>query len=354
MKQEKSIFERTFKKYWDKNLPFNVTIELTYRCNLKCVHCYVVNNSKEQDLTTREVKHLIDELAQEKVIFLTFTGGEIFLRDDFFEIANYARKKEFMIKLFTNGTLITSAIADMIKDVCPEAVEISMYGAKASTHENITRIHSSFKKSINAFNLLKEREITTIFKPTLMRQNFAEYSKMKLLAEKLKAVPRFGTTITARNDGETTPYQYRLTKGQLTEFFQQFRYNEEEDIEEICKQKREGVPCGAGRITCRITPEGKVTPCIQIFIEAGDIRKECFHTIWCLSKELIRLRNLSISDLACRNCEFLPYCQICIGQAALEDGDIKGCCQEAKRIAKVRKEVIKNGQKGLSKACRQF
>ncbi|MEW6608377.1 MAG: radical SAM protein [bacterium] len=238
MDRSRPIYEQIFKKYWDKTLPFSVTIELTYRCNLGCVHCYVENNLKEQELTTLEVKQLLNKLAQEKVIFLTFTGGEIFLREDLFEIASYARKNGFMIKLFTNGTLITPTIADMIKGVCPEAVEISMYGATAQTHEDITKVSGSFEKSINAFKLLKERGITTIFKPTLMRQNFAEYSEMKSLAEKLKAVPRFSITITARNDGGTTPYQYRLSNDQLATFFQQFTYDEEEDIEEICKQIR--------------------------------------------------------------------------------------------------------------------
>ncbi|MEW6607290.1 MAG: SPASM domain-containing protein [bacterium] len=107
-------------------------------------------------------------------------------------------------------------------------------------------------------------------------------------------------------------------------------------------QIREGVPCGAGRITCRITPTGKVTPCIQLFTEAGDVTKEPFHKIWWSSKELIKLRELLVSDLTCNTCELLPYCQVCIGQAALEDGNLTGCCKEAKRIAEKRKEVIRN------------
>jgi len=321
---------------------------------LRCLHCYVVNTLNEQELTTVEVTQLLDELAQEKVFFLILTGGEIFLRDDLFEILAHARKKGFRLSLFTNGTLITPLIADKLKDICPDVVEISMYGAKASTHENVTRVPGSFEASINAFNLLKERGIKIAFKPTVMRQNFAEYSEMKSLAEELKAIPRFSFLITARNDGDITPYQYRLTNDQLIAFLGQFTYAKEEDLEKICKERREGVPCGAGRITCHITPTGKVTPCIQILTEVGDIRKESFHKIWWRSEELLKLRELSVSDLVCSACEFLPYCQICMGQAALEDGELTGCCKENRRHAEVRKEVIKDAQKNLSKTSHQL
>lgn len=349
MLKSKSIFEKTIEKYWKTHIPFTSLIELTYNCNLKCSHCYVTNTLTNQELTTIEVQQLLDELAEEKVFHLVLTGGEIFLRDDLFEILDYIRKKGFMLRLFTNGTLITPSIADILKKISPQSVEISIYGANASTHENITGVQGSFESSINAFKLLKEREITTIFKATLMKQNFAEYAKMKSLAEELKAIPRFSFTITARNDGDITPYQHRLTDEQLTTFFQQYTYEEyEEDIEKMCKERREGVPCGAGRITCRITPTGKVSPCVQILTEVGDIRKESFHKIWWRSEELLRLRELSVSDLVCGNCEILPYCQICIGQTALEDGNLTGCCKEAKRIAERRKEVIRNAQ-GLSK-----
>lgn len=349
MLKSNSIFEKTIEKYWKKQIPFTTLIELTYRCNLRCSHCYVYKNTlTNQELTTLEVKRLLDELAQEKVFSLTLTGGEIFLRDDLFEILDYIRKKGFMLRLFTNGILITPSIADILKKISPQAVEISIYGAKASTHENITGVQGSFESSINAFKLLKEKGITTIFKPTLMKQNFPEYAEMKSLAEELNAIPRFSFIITARNDGDITPYQYRLTDEQLTVLFQQYTYQEyEEDIEKICKEIREGVPCGAGRITCCIAPTGKVRPCVQILTEVGDIRRESFHKIWWYSEELLKLRKLSVSDLACGRCELLPYCQICIGQTALEDDNLTGCCKETKRIAERRKEVIKNA-KGLS------
>ncbi len=337
---ENRIMKEIFEKCWEKTIPLTVSFELTYRCNLRCAHCYVVNHSPlEDELTTSQVNRILDELAGEKVFFLVLTGGEIFMRDDIFEIAYYARKKGFILRLFTNGTSITSKIADQIKEIYPQAVEISMYGANASTHENITRIPGSFEKSINSFQLLKERGITTVFKPTLMNQNFAEYDDMKRLAKELDAIPRFSIYITARNDGDTTPFQYRLTDDQIKEVYQQFTYDEIEP-EKICIERKKGTPCGAGTITCSINPSGKVTPCVQLLVEMGDLKEQAFREIWWESKELLRLRNLYVSDLICKDCELLPYCKICIGQTLLEDGSLTGCCKESYRLSKIRKEVI--------------
>ena len=90
--------------------PFDAQIELTYRCNLNCVHCYCVEEDKGKELGTKEVKIILDDLKKEGCLWLALSGGEPLMRKDFLEIYAYAQKKGFLITLFTNGQLFNKKI----------------------------------------------------------------------------------------------------------------------------------------------------------------------------------------------------------------------------------------------------
>jgi len=157
-------YEAIVRKTLDKCIPFKVDWEITYRCNLRCAHCYQTGTSGDKasgdkELTTEEIYSALDELADLACLYLTLTGGEILLRDDFFDIAKYARKKEFAIRLFTNGTLIDEKIADKIKILSPLSVEISLYGMDRLVHEDITKIPGSHEKTTN-----NRRSVRILFK----------------------------------------------------------------------------------------------------------------------------------------------------------------------------------------------
>src|ERR1700691_603015 len=86
-------------------VPMSVQLDLTYRCNERCVHCYL-DHEDHGEMTTAEIKHLLDEMADDCVFILTMSGGEIMLRKDFFEILEYARERTFCITLKTNANKI--------------------------------------------------------------------------------------------------------------------------------------------------------------------------------------------------------------------------------------------------------
>src|SRR5271168_3603936 len=98
------------------NIPLSVQVDLTYRCNERCVHCYLDHND-HGEMTTAEIKHLLDEMAEAGVFILTLSGGEIFLRKDFFDILEHARRLMFCVKLKTNAVLIREKEARRLKDL---------------------------------------------------------------------------------------------------------------------------------------------------------------------------------------------------------------------------------------------
>src|SRR5512136_1927248 len=156
------------------NIPLHAMLELTNGCNLRCRHCYVGVQPRRGELRLDEFKAVLDQLAEAGSLFLTFSGGEPLTREDFFQIAAYARQKEFSFTLFSNGTLITPRVADRLRELCPERVEISLLGGKAATHDGITQVPGSFERALRGVRLLVERGIKVQLKTTWMRENIEE------------------------------------------------------------------------------------------------------------------------------------------------------------------------------------
>src|SRR5438132_5622203 len=145
-----------------ERMPLQVSIEVTRRCPLECQHCY--NNlpmgdqdARGREMTTEEHLRMLDELVEMGCFWLLYTGGEIFARKDFLEIYTYAKKKGFLITLFTNGTMVTERIADYLAEWRPFAIEITLYGLTKETYERLTGIPGSFEKCMRGIRLLAER-----------------------------------------------------------------------------------------------------------------------------------------------------------------------------------------------------
>jgi radical SAM protein with 4Fe4S-binding SPASM domain len=303
-----------------------------------------------KELSLKEVKSILDQLSEEGTLFLTFTGGEILTRNDFFDIASYAREKGFALRLFTNGTLITSEVADRIKEFSPFAVEMSIYGSNPTIHDGVTRFQGSWELSVNALQYMKERNIKTYLKCTIMKQNIGDYEQIRLLAEKLGAEVRFSVSLSPRNDGSKTPLSYRISEEELYQFFSDL-YEHSNNLERTIPEliPKEILPCRAAISSCSISPYGDVRPCIQLLKNAGNLRMNSFHDIWTSSAELKRIRDIRLSDLpVCSKCNLFLYCNRCAGLALLENVDLLGPSSEACIIAKIRKEVMRNDRREKS------
>jgi MoaA/NifB/PqqE/SkfB family radical SAM enzyme len=177
-------FSQTFhQRTMQRHLPLSGTIEVTRRCPLSCVHCY--NNLPMGDrdaaageLTYAEHCRILDELADAGCLWLLFTGGEIFARRDFLDIYTYAKKKGFLITLFTNGTLITPRIADYLTIWRPFAIEITIYGRTKQTYERLTGIPGSYEKCLRGIDLLRDRKLPLALKTVAVTVNVHELEAM--------------------------------------------------------------------------------------------------------------------------------------------------------------------------------
>ena len=345
---ENDHYSRILAKTVKQHQLLSVHWDLTYRCNLRCTHCYVVKpgdpgfKSPGPELSTDECTGIIDQLADQNVLNISFSGGEILLRQEFFEIARYARRKHFAIRFLTNGTLITPEVADEIATLYPIRVSMSVHGARAETHDRITQVPGSFERVIRAFRLLGERGIKTYFSTSLMRENITELNDIRTLSEKVGATFRYSATITPKDDGCPLPLRHRLSDDELLCFFRQeltadWRPRRLKEDEHVCL---------AGLNMLSIDPYGGVYPCVQLKIPAGNLRRQSLCTIWRESPVLRRMRNLTLSDFAtCSMCDLREFCIWCPGLALVEDSDLLGPSSAACREARLRHQVLK--EKGV-------
>ncbi len=320
-------------------VPVYTHLELTYRCNQRCIHCYAtVNQSKQKELTTNEYKNIFDQLADLGTLFLAMTGGEIFMRKDFFDIAEYAKKKSFALRLFTNGTSITKAIAKQVIELNPLRIEISLYGMSSKIHDKITKIPGSFVRTMDGILLLSKMGQNLTIKVPVMQQNISEVHLVKTFAEENGMEFISNPTIVPRGDGSIDNLQYRLTNEQLNYYFSNI--NSDWYFKQPALNR---TLCGAGKGIMAISPYGEVFPCVQIPIQVGDLRKQSLREIWFHSPELKQIRSLTLSNIkGCSNCADIKYCNPCPGLALTEDADIYGPSSEACRQAKIRKIVLTN------------
>ncbi len=336
--QRPDPYQIIMQKTFEKKIPFIAHWELTYRCNLSCRHCYA-NTRTHDELTLLEIEDILEQLAHMNCLFLTFTGGEVFCRNDIASILKSAQKRNFAIRLFTNGTLITPEHADSLAEAGLLSVEISLYSMEADIHDMITNTPGSHNKTITAIKLCRERNINTTIKSPLLKYNVSEYRKLKQFAENIGAKFVFDFVLVPTDSGSTPMKQHGLSEKQIFEFIL---------ANAVPGQNPPGTHidtaspvCGAGSNTICINPQGDVFPCLAVRKSAGNLRNDRLAQIW-KSPALDKLRVSRYCDLLdCCSCDMQSYCPRCPGAALAECGNLLGKYESACSVARATKKAIK-------------
>ena len=338
--------ERLNERILTERIPISGSIELTLRCNLQCVHCYCNmpmndRNAIDRELKTEEVYHIFDQMAEAGCLWLLITGGEPLLRKDFLDIYTYAKKKGFITTLFTNGTLLTPEVADVLVEWPPFLVEITLYGATEETYEKITGIPGSFDRCKKGIDLLLERNIPLDLKTMAMTINKQEIQEMKKYADELGVSFRFDPLVNARLDGSKKPCNYRLTPEEVVSLDLSDEKRKEEWKEYLERSKGSITSdklfiCGAGLSKFHIDPYGLMSVCEMSRFQSYNLRKGSFKAGWDRSiPQVLALK--SEDNYKCSHCEFINLCAQCPGWAWVENGDpgtlVEHLCQVAHRRA---------------------
>jgi radical SAM protein with 4Fe4S-binding SPASM domain len=333
-------------------LPINGTIEVTHRCPLSCAHCY--NNlpvgdagARGRELKTHELCRVIDEIADAGGLWVLFTGGEIFARQDFLEIYTHAKQRGLLPTLFTNGTQITEAIADYLVEWRPFSIEITLYGATRETYERLTGVPGSFDRCMRGIRLLKERRLPLKLKTVAVTINRHEIGDMQRLAEEELGVEfKFDGMINARIDCSHSPLEVRLSPAQMVQLDMEApaRY---EAWSKLVRDRDQGPApvsdeiyhCGGGISAFAIDPEGKLSICVLSQNDTFDLRQGTFKEGW--EQFLSKVRNKKTTRRTkCNGCGIRELCSACAATAELEHGDAEAPVEFFCEVAHLRAHAV--------------
>ena len=346
----RSHYDRVVRVASKAQIPFSVLFEVTHRCNLGCEHCYLTEGPvgrprpTRQELSLEETRRILDELAEAGCFFLTLSGGEVFMRRDFLQIAAHARSLGFSVTVFTTGTLLTPETATELADLHPLSVEVSIYSARPEVHDRVTRIPGSLARSLRALRLLKERGVIILIKSPLMNLNSGEYRGIVELAEELGAGYGFDPLLIPMRDGDATPIGLSLDREQMRAFLSDPVLARELSQPVKCLPQKGEEICGTGRRTCLISPYGDLFPCGVHPIPAGNLREKSFQEIWTGSPLLRDLRTKTVDDLRGGAKRDIGGFR-CSALALIENGDFLGPFRRGEEIAEIAAEAARvNGR----------
>ena len=343
-------FGRRFReKTAGKRVPLAGSLELTFRCNLRCVHCYLGDarhgSPEKEELSYPEICDLLDQIVDEGCLWLLLTGGEPLLRPDFRDIYSYAKRKGLLITLFTNGTLITREIADYLQQWRPFRVEISFYGRTKETYERVTGVPGSYERCMTSIELLLERGLPLRLKTMVMSLNKHEIWDIRKYAAGLGVGFRFDPLINAGLDGSPKPTELRITPEEVV----QFDLADDRRLaiwRDYCERvwgrpfdKRYIFVCGAGIGRFHVDPYGELGICLMYRAESYDLRSGSFHKGWHDFIPQVRCQEPD-GEYGCLECDLISICGQCPGWSQMEHGDSQTPVEYLCRVAHLRAEAF--------------
>ena len=304
--------------------PLRAMIEISDRCNEVCVHCYQVQGQKGE-MTTAQVKAVMDELAELGVLVLTISGGEATLRKDFLELLGHARSRGFAIRLFTNGLTMTRELAQTLADLALHVVEISLYSHRAEVHDFVTGVAGSYERTTAGVRYLVAAGVDVHIKTPMMSINEDDLDAYVALANSLGVTYSFDPHLMMPDErGDRSPERWSRSPEAHKRVLTDARLNDNRVHAPRPQKPLSATLCGAGE-GIHIEPNGELRPCTMLTLPLGNateqgVRDSREHgQVW---RDLTALRWSNVHG--CRECDLRAYCTRCHASALAEAGDALG------------------------------
>lgn len=322
-------------------VPHVVAFNLTRRCNLECAHCYIAagpQGGEEGELDTAAVLRVMTEiLALNRAPLFVLSGGEPLLRPDLSGIARFATERGATVVVGTNGTLLDEARIEELKAAGVRGFAVSVDSLRSRYHDNFRRGHGALAATVAAVELLRRHRIDFVIQTTLTPANRDELEELVAWSVEQGAVAfnAYFLVSTGRGEGlkDLSPQDYEDLLSRLVDLH--LRYLGKIMVRAKCAPHfmrlvhlrapespvlnyETRCPCGVQY--CRITPDGKVTPCPYLPLPAGDLTRQSFGEIWSEAPLFAALREARLGG-RCGICEYRKMCGGCRARAFALEGD---------------------------------
>lgn len=309
----------------DSHVLYSLVLELTYRCNERCIHCYCPSNRDTDEISTVDIENLLIQFKELGGFRLQLTGGEIFIRKDIKEILNIVKDSNLVLDITSNLTLMADDTFEIINEIKPRCVGCSIYSSRPDLHDETTGLGGSFERSIKSIKRLRSAGIPVVIKTPLMSHTAKYWRDIEILANELGCDYQLDLNITAKNDGSKEPVGYRvMDKVILTEIMSSRFYKiylNDEPMGVLKSPSPDAILCGAGLNGLAISPDGVIRPCIGMSERIGNIRQDTLDEVWNGSGFLSRWVTRKLADIKkCLTCAKIAYCNRCPGAWFAENG----------------------------------
>ncbi|MBO4851977.1 MAG: radical SAM protein [Prevotella sp.] len=338
----------------------NVMFELTYNCSEKCIHCYNIGasrNDQEENLRSKtgtleisEYKRIIDELYDEGLTKVLLSGGDPFSYSDIWEIIDYLYSKDIAIDIFTNGMGILHK-ERLLAKYFPHRVCLSIYSGIDKDHDRITRVNGSLKKTMSALENLHELSIPMTIKCCIIKPNLKSYYTVTDIGKKYGIPVQYELNVSDSIEGDRCVSKYlRLSPEQLEIVLRDPNtvMYVGKDIEKYGETKidMERNACKAGYHTFCVTPNGNLIPCCAFHLSFGNLQNQSVHEIISKSDLLKWWRNLKVNDYEeCGKKKYCGFCNFCVGINYSEHGTPIKAAENNCYVAKIRYQLAQKIEK---------
>lgn len=307
-------------------LPMTGSMDLTARCNLRCIHCYVAGDPTPHPahLPADAACRILSHAASAGCLSVLLTGGEPLLHEEFPRIYQHAKSLGLFVTVFTNATRVTPALVDLFRELPPRSVEVSLYGATAATYEQVTRVPGSFAECLRGIGLLTGAGFPLRIKTVLMKLNRHELPALRALAARHGAAFHFDASICPTLEGDPAPLAQRVEPEEAVamEFADPDRAAQWREAHGRWKPPTHADAqylCGAGVTGFHVDAAGWMRPCMMIpWIHYALINGD-FASGWEYIRSRMREQHAR-TDTGCFGCDRKNLCGYCPAFFRLETG----------------------------------
>lgn len=315
------------REHWFKSHPtlLSLHVDLTSRCNEKCIHCYMPHRDKV--LETVDVLSLLDEFVLRGGMDVTFSGGECFLHPDIWKILWYARQKGLWVKIISNLTCVGKSNLVKLQKIGVTLVQTTLFSMNAHVHDSITGISGALSRTLNSMAQLKLLGIQVSVNCPLLRENaddvFAVYDFCRAHSIgfniSYEIMKKFSGASSYRMTTEEISRWIGLNLEEHHEFFNLLKM-------ECCESggMNNTVFCGAGIDTLAVGADGMFYPCSSMQQFPVGRLADGLERVWKHSARVQEIRALRRDKIKCNvNCRYRRFCKICLGRNVSETGDVR-------------------------------
>lgn len=319
------------------NIPVAGTLEVTQRCHLKCIHCYLDDRpiDKTKELSTEEIHKLLQQMVKSGCLWLLITGGEPLIRSDFCEIYRYAKDLGMIVTIFTSATNLTEKVADLFSEYPPFLIEATLHGATEKTFDSVSRTPGAFNQFRRGIQLLQKRKVPFHLKMIVMKQNLNDVEATRQLAIDMGAENfRFDPMINADffHSFKALDLRISVEDALKLDMLEPYRVRWERIYRTAMKKNKIYrfsdkllFPCRAGKCSFAISSDGKLLPCILVRAPHYNLRQIPFVGAWEKMNRFTTIAEMK-KDNQCLKCS-TRTCSKCPAWGYLEHGDLntKSC-----------------------------